>query len=169
MNSSDDKYSNTQRIEPYQEFVFPLYFIVRIGFNLCGPSNRSINGELGWFEDVDRCCQKHDECGAIYLSWAPNESIQGLKNPLHYTLNQCICDKKFYDCLDKVRRIHFLFAVGVKWVFRYTVDKCAFFGPEMQCRMLIHGRCEDYVISRHPTRPFHFWQLLNNKSLKWIV
>ena len=63
----------------------------------CGNGNKAESDEaLGSYADVDSCCRDHDKCdrnvGAFgkkfgYRNWRP------------YTVSDCECDHKFYNCL----------------------------------------------------------------------
>lgn len=69
-NDSSDRHN-----ESHLQIIFP-------GTLWCGPGNIADNdSELGYFEETDRCCQKHDHCDGILAG----ETKYGLTNDSPYT------------------------------------------------------------------------------------
>ena len=52
--------------------------------------------QLGTYADVDSCCRSHDKCDRKVRAFAKN---YGYRNWRPYTVSDCDCDKKFYNCL----------------------------------------------------------------------
>lgn len=122
-------------------------------------------GKLHFFEQVDLCCKHHDECG-LNLSWEPNETKLGITNPLGYTLSKCVCDRDFYVCLDGAIKHRFVGQI-IKFTFKVVTDKCAEFERKLICSEFFLGRCQLYKIDPKSST-VKFWQIIDNRYLKWI-
>ncbi|CAL1298217.1 unnamed protein product [Larinioides sclopetarius] len=53
-------------LEYFTTEIAPLWKIIMPGTKWCGAGNIAVNDDdLGYFEDVDRCCRAHDKCNDI--------------------------------------------------------------------------------------------------------
>nr|P0C8L9.1 RecName: Full=Phospholipase A2; Short=HgPLA2; AltName: Full=Group III heterodimeric phospholipase A2; AltName: Full=Phosphatidylcholine 2-acylhydrolase; Contains: RecName: Full=Phospholipase A2 large subunit; Contains: RecName: Full=Phospholipase A2 small subunit; Flags: Precursor [Hadrurus gertschi] len=70
-----------------------------LGTKWCGAGNEAANySDLGYFNNVDRCCREHDHCDNI----PAGETKYGLKNEGTYTMMNCKCEKAFDKCLSDI-------------------------------------------------------------------
>ena len=71
-----------------------------LGTKWCGDGNKSASyHDLGYWDRLDRCCREHDHCP---LSIHSDKQRWGVKNTVGYTVSDCKCDDRFYNCLKKV-------------------------------------------------------------------
>ncbi|GFS99387.1 phospholipase A(2), partial [Nephila pilipes] len=113
------------------------------GTKWCGPGDVAEHlNDLGYFEDVDRCCRDHDICDDIIES---GRTKYNLTNDTPFTVLSCNCDYDFYDCLSRIDTItsntmgHTYFNVLQKYC--YALDhpkKCKTYSTSMK------GTCVEY-------------------------
>ncbi|BFZ05383.1 hypothetical protein BsWGS_08422 [Bradybaena similaris] len=74
------------------------------GTKWCGPGNVARDEyDLGPARKADACCRDHDTKCPIYI--LAGESKYGVKNNEIYTISDCRCDARFYDCLARAGTI----------------------------------------------------------------
>jgi len=71
------------------------------GTKWCGAGHIAKNyDDLGEYPDVDRCCREHDHCPYNIAGDAVKDQF---KNPKSFTVSECGCDEKFFDCLKAAK------------------------------------------------------------------
>ena len=67
----------------------------------CGNGNKAEDDEaLGSYADVDSCCRDHDHCDKTVSAFAKEFQY---RNWRPYTVSDCECDQKFYNCLKAAK------------------------------------------------------------------
>ncbi len=56
--------------------------------------------DLGTYEEVDKCCRTHDKCKKKVGGFSKDYDY---RNWMPFTVSDCECDEKFYDCLKDVK------------------------------------------------------------------
>lgn len=110
------------------------------GTKWCGPGDIAEHpDDLGYFEDVDRCCRGHDKCDDIIEA---GETKYNLTNDSPFTVLNCKCDYEFYDCLSKIDTItsntmgNTYFNVFQKYCYARDYPK--------RCRTFLNEICIEY-------------------------
>lgn len=63
----------------------------------CGNGNKAATyDQLGSYADVDTCCRDHDNCDKNVEAFSKNF---GYRNFRPFTISDCKCDTKFFNCL----------------------------------------------------------------------
>ncbi|XP_054154049.1 phospholipase A2 large subunit-like [Oppia nitens] len=105
---------------------------VRNNFNLdmtfpntkwCGPGNtaRSYH-DLGEDRETDKCCREHDHCD-INVD-ALDTGCGGVANNGLFTISGCHCDRKFRDCLSRVKPMESPAAIAILHLYTRFVPRC---------------------------------------------
>ncbi|XP_046622896.1 uncharacterized protein LOC124306344 isoform X1 [Neodiprion virginianus] len=72
------------------------------GTKWCGPTQlASRYNELGAFDQLDRCCRRHDHC---HRAIPPMTQRYDYYNSMPFTLSHCGCDQRRYDDGDESNR-----------------------------------------------------------------
>ncbi|GFQ79459.1 phospholipase A2 [Trichonephila clavata] len=105
--ASTPKYENSNKLSvtAHKTFVETSAAVSMVlpGTKWCGPGDVAENfDDLGYFEDVDRCCRAHDICDDIIEA---GQTKYNLTNDSPFTMLSCKCDFEFYDCLSAIDTI----------------------------------------------------------------
>ncbi|XP_012255331.2 uncharacterized protein LOC105685636 isoform X2 [Athalia rosae] len=111
------------------------------GTKWCGPTQlASSYNELGAFDQLDRCCRRHDYCRR---SIPPMTQRYAFYNYMPFTLSHCECDQSFRTCLKMAGTSSANF-VG-KLFFNVVQTKCFVLKPQKAClRRSRWGNCEQH-------------------------
>ena len=67
------------------------------GTKWCGGGNKAETyDDLGRYKDLDTCCRAHDHCKKKVEGFSKD---YGYWNWNMFTVSDCECDKKFYNCM----------------------------------------------------------------------
>nr|AHG99397.1 group III secreted phospholipase A2-3A2 [Cyprinus carpio] len=112
----------------------------------CGSGHKAMAfGELGVFEDTDKCCREHDHCKDTIASFSYDH---GVFNTNIFTLSHCDCDNRFRRCLlgvnDTMSNL-----VGYGY-FNMLKMRCFEFSQRMQrAKRTWWGMCELYELAQY--------------------
>ncbi|XP_052463538.1 group 3 secretory phospholipase A2 [Carassius gibelio] len=112
----------------------------------CGSGNKAMAfGDLGVFEDTDKCCREHDHCKDTIASFSYNH---GVFNTNIFTLSHCDCDNRFRRCLLGVNNT-MSNLVGYGY-FNVLKMRCFEFSQQMQCaKRTWWGMCAIYELAQY--------------------
>lgn len=110
INSLENLVNEVYDNESYHDAVKPSS-AMRVLTNFCGPGNWSIDGEVTqnpYFQDIDLCCKKHDECPDYIVKRKDYERFPGLpykpqiftrwtKYPTTLSCFEHTCEKTFLN------------------------------------------------------------------------
>ncbi|XP_058645627.1 group 3 secretory phospholipase A2 [Onychostoma macrolepis] len=112
----------------------------------CGSGNKAMAfGDLGVFEDTDKCCREHDHCKDTIASFSYDH---GVFNTNIFTLSHCDCDNRFRRCLLGVNNT-MSNLVGYGY-FNVLKMRCFEFSQRMQCaKRTWWGMCAIYELAQY--------------------
>ena len=89
---------SAQFLVSYKKYLYISYhFNSSSGTLWCGMGNKAENDDqLGTYRDLDSCCRTHDKCDRKVNAFAKE---YGYRNWRPFTVSDCECDSKFYNCL----------------------------------------------------------------------
>ncbi|XP_023234369.1 phospholipase A2-like isoform X2 [Centruroides sculpturatus] len=152
-------YENIKKRYKRSQDDFIKTFAILPGTKWCGAGNKSDGGDLGYFNDTDRCCRRHDSCPDSIKSKATK---YGLRNNESTTMSHCDCDDEFYYCLKEVNSVVsnkvgiMFFNVLQKRCFRkdYPIVEC-------KNKSWFARRCKEYEFDRSKRK---IWQIFDAKE-----